>query len=284
MGRSLILVLQDITTAQGIMFFRKKSAIKRHWTRLYQRSLVELNELIEEDYPWSSWEANSFPEGTAEFEFDTAIRILAGSDNWDLARRYLDRSIEIVDRILEENKLTSPGCDLRYPANSAVCRRTKVYAQSLLGGALDRDALILASREFEAYYEKHDDPRDRNEQSSYHCIDGIHLALIGNDLEQAAKLLNDPHAKDRFNKPHFSALKGLVTLASGSAPGQTAREIVDRFETFFNRARDPRTKMRGDEHIVTTIGPLELAVIRDRYVHHGDEDLDWKRIIAQYSR
>lgn len=33
------------------MFFRKKSAIKRHWTRLYQKSLTELKELVEEDYP-----------------------------------------------------------------------------------------------------------------------------------------------------------------------------------------------------------------------------------------
>ena len=114
------------------MFFRRESGIKKHWAQLYKNSLAELNELIEEDYPWRDWQANSFPDATAAFEFKTAIRILAGSENWDLARRYLTRSLEIIHRIFEENKLVSPGCDLSFPANSASCRRTKAYAESLL--------------------------------------------------------------------------------------------------------------------------------------------------------
>ncbi len=266
------------------MFFRRKSTAKAHWTRLYQKSFAELHELIEEDYPWSRWEANSSPDGTAKFEFNTAIRILSGSENWDLARRYLARSINIIDRISEENKLTAPGCDLRYPANSAICRRTKAYAQSLLGDRLDTDALILASREFETYFKKHDDPRDRNEQSCYHWIDSIHLALIGNDLERAAELLGSPPAKSRYNEPHFRALKDLMKVALGSAPEQMTREAVENFETFFDRARDPRTRFRGNEHLPVTLGPLELAIIRDRYIYHGGDQFDWKRIIAEYSK
>lgn len=266
------------------MFFRRQSAIKRHWTRLYQKSLVELNELIEEDYPWSRWEANSAPEDTASWEFTTAIWILLGSENWDLARRYLARSIQIIDRITEENKLTAPGCILGYPANSATCRRTKAYAQSLLGDRLDTESLILASGEFETYFMKHDDPRDRNEQTCYRLINSIHLALIGNDLERAADLLGSRPAKSRYNKPHFDALKGLVKVASGSAPEQKTREAIERFETFFNRARDPRIKFRGNEHLPVTLGPLELAIIRDRHIYHGGEGFDWKRIIAEYSK
>ena len=190
----------------------------------------------------------------------------------------------MIDRIFEENKLTSPGCNLRYPANSAVCRRTKAYAQSLLGGALDTDALVLASKEFETYYEKHDDPEDRNEQSSYHWIAGIHLSLIGNDLERSADLLSRPPAQSQYNKRHFRALKGLVELASGSGPKQATRDIIDRFDTFYDWARDPRTKARGGEHLDVTIGPLELALLRDRYIDRSGEDFDWKKVIADCAK
>ena len=208
---------------------------------------------------------------------------MSGSENWELARRSLARSIQIIDRITEENKLTAPGCDLRYPENSAICRRTKAYAQSLLGGSLDTDSLILGSREFETYFNNHDYPRERNDQTCYRLINSIHLALIGNDLERATDLLGSPPAKSRYNKPHFDALKGLVKVASGSLTEQKRREAVERFESFFNRARDPRQKFRGNEHLPVTLGPLELAIIRDRYIYHGGDQFDWKRIIAAYS-
>lgn len=255
------------------MFFSRKSGIKKHWTRLYKTSLTDLNALIEEDHPWRDWAANSFPDGTAQFEFNSAIRILAGSDNWDLARRYLARSIEIIDRIFDEDKLTSPGCDLRYPANSATCRRTRAYARSLLGDVLDTEALHLASREFETYLLKQDDPTDRNEQKNYGWIAGIHLSLIGNDL-----------ARTGDNKRHYSVLQGVMTLASGSSAEHEAREIIGRFETFFDWARDPRTKARGGEHLEVTIGPFELALLRDKYIQQQGDDLDWKRVLADYSR
>ncbi len=265
------------------MFFRRRSGIKTHWRRLYKKSLTELNELIEQDYPWRDWEANVSPDTLAEFDFKTAIRILAGSDNWDLARRYMTRSVEIVNRTIEEKKLMAPGCNLNYPANSARCRRIKAYAHSLLGGALDTEALILASKEFEAHYEKHDAPDNRNEQNSYHWIDSIHLSLIGDDLERSMDLLSRPPARAGYNERHFGVLESVLQLALGQVPTKMRPHIADRFETFFDWARDPRKKARGHEHLRVTIGPLELALLRDKYIARHDR-LDWKRVIADYSK
>lgn len=265
------------------MFLRKRSGIKRHWTRLYKKSLAELNELIDSDYPSQNWDANVSPDGTASFEFKTAVRILAGSEDWDLARRYLTRSVALVDRVFKEDKLMQPGCKLRYPENSAICRKTKAYAEALLGGELDRDALIVASREYQAYFEERDDPKDRNEQRHYSWVASIQLALIGGDLERSGQLLKRSPSHSRLNKRHLGALKDLAALASAAVRGPEAQGLVERFDAFFDLARDPRRSMEKGEFLPVTTGPFELALLRERYVHRNSGSVDWVRVIADYS-
>lgn len=266
------------------MFALRQSRIKKHWTDFYRRNEKDLVELIEEDYPWRDWEANYSPEATAAFEFETGIRILAGSDNRALANRYFARSIQIVNRIFDEDRLTAPGCVYRFPRNRGSATRTHSYAQVVLGQQLDEDALRSASRDFENHCLATHRREHLDEQTSFDWINAIHLALLAGDVERGGRLLTNLPEPFGHHERHRAVLHLLISLADRNDIRQTEDEVARELDRYYDDIRNPRKKRTKGYYMPPTLGPLEIGLLRDKYLTGKDGSVDWTRTIESYTR
>ena len=264
--------------------FKKKTdqvSIRAHWQNMYARDASDFEQILRNDVVWADWDRNLMIESAAERRFFNAIEILSGSDNWDLARRYAERSLEIIERVEAEGRL--PTDDDRYPRNRGRLHRTKVYASSFLGQAWDAGLLLSASRDYETHCrETYPDKKDWDSQIQYYFLNSVHLAALGGDLERAYSLLRSPPFPLDAHSKHVNLLFELIQLSEDKFDHDERLRFVSDFDTFFNEIRDPRW-MQPDGYFMETIGPLEIGLLRDRYILHPGENLSWERVISDYS-
>lgn len=267
----------------GFAQSRPPADIKNHWRALYQRDLPDYEKDLREELTWRDWDRNMMPDDAAAQRFSMAVRILSGSEDWALAKQYAERSLEIVERIIREDKLHSDRCIDNYPRNQGVTRRTQAYAQALLGQPLDASLLLAASKDYEADCKHYKTARDWNEQIQYYFINAIHLSLLGDDLKRAATLLKGPQRPLKAHTEHVALLKGLIRFAEGELDESEQATFVTDFEAFFDKVRDPR-RQQPKGYFMEIVGPLEMGLLLEKYVNHPGEEINWQRVIDRYSQ
>lgn len=257
------------------MFFKKK--MKGHWKKLYKGDLErgDLDYILAKDL-WENWETSTAPESMAELHFGTAETILSAEGSLDLAQKFLFRVIKIVDRMFEENKFESPGCINTFPNNRAIASRLKAFSESILGGELDKSALLSASKDFEDYCYRYK-WREMDDFTSYDWVDSIQTALIGGDSERANILLNKVPKTFNYNKLHFEILTDFLSLSESS----DNNNFDKKFKSLFDIVRDPKTEMLKGHHRQPTFSDLQLSILYEKFVANPGADIDWGKVIGR---
>jgi hypothetical protein len=266
------------------MLWRKRSvspSVKAHWQALYAKNAADFANMFADGQTWTSWDSNTNPESSAEAQFLFACHILWGDDNWELARHYLELCLEIVDRTVRENRLPT---FIDFPRNRGQMSRVKAYAQSLLGQPWDNELLLAASRDYEEHCRKnYPAAADWHSQVQYYYLNAVHLALLGDDIERASTVLETPSHPLKYQQEHVKILKGLMRLIRGELSQEERATFTTAYEDYFDRLRDPRIKQPGNSFREVTC-PLELALLREKYIQHPGETVNWQRVIDDYSR
>ena len=267
------------------MLWSKKqtgNAVKAHWEALYAANAQDFNKILDERLSWSQWERNSSPDSAAEVELSTGIKILLGSDDTALARRYLELSVEMADRIDSEDRLRT---SIEFPRNRGRVSRTRAYAQTLLGQPWTTHLLLSASKDYEEHCRRnYENLEDWHSQVQYYYLNAVHLALLGDDVKRADQLLDSPPYPLNYQKEHAGVLKGLVRFIRGELSGQEVAKFVAEFESYFDRLRDPRIKQPGNSFRESFMCPVELGLLREKYIRHPGGATSWHRVIEDYAR
>jgi hypothetical protein len=263
------------------MFWRRKrQSLRSHWESFYSENLVDLEKGLAHEKAWFLWEQSRSPESAAESKFQSAVRILLGSSNRALAERYLQLSLEMIERITRDDRLAG---SVDFPRNRGQMVRTKVFAESLLGRPWDDALLLAASNDYETDCRDHcPTPSDWHSQMQYYYLVAVHLALLATDVERAHTLLQTPPRPLKYQEEHAELLKGLVRFAQKDLSDQEAQSFVTSFEKYYDDFRDPRVPR--PEAFRENIGALELGLLRERYIRNPTTPVSWSNVLEDHRR
>lgn len=257
--------------------------LKDHWRHMYRRDESDFHEILERESIWSNWDRSMLPESSAEHRFRDGLVILFGDGNAELAQRYVQRSLEVVARILHEDKLRSERCVARFPLNLGHLLRVQVFAESFLGEVWNNQLLLDASGHIEqACSEGYPDPSDWDSQVQYYFIEAVHLAFLGGDTDRANQLLSTPPYLLKDHTEYATLLRGLVTYSRGGITETDRSEFLASYRKFMDNARDPRVDRPKNWYMGIT-GPLEVVLLWEMYIAHPGEAIDWQRVVDTYS-
>lgn len=266
-------------------FFKKITDVspKDWWVECYQSLLNSANQILDNDVGWNDWEYLRTPETIAEDRLCSAISILSGSEDYPLAERYINRSLEFIDRIIQEDKLKSTICIASFSRNQGRMRRTQVFAHLLLDERLDTELACLASIDYEKDCKRFDTAEEWDVQTQYYFINAIVLSLVANDVERANVLLKSPIRKITKHKELVSLLSKLILKINGKLSESESLEFVNEFDKYLTKVKDPRIPTADDDFKEVIIWSFVLCVLREKYIKNS-KNIDWKNVINFYSK
>jgi len=278
-----VLFFPDPVTCRGSSGGRMDSdskTVSYHdaWVARGQKDRADLEKIVKRD-PYVRWENNFMPEGTAADCLRLALELMYVEEAGGLDAAFLKKCSEIIDRIERENKLTSsPRTEAAFPLNRGELRRIKAYTEGLLSGVVDRNLLIEASADFEAWVlaEK---KKNWDSQTEAYYLNAVRLAIIAGDYPRAATLL---HARRslRSHREEYELLKALPDYVDTAS--SLVQQYRENFDTLFDRVRDPL--FDPDQFIQVWIARFELGLIRELRLIRPGEPLDMHNVITAIAR
>ena len=245
---------------------------KALWLARYERDRSGFGEVLMWD-PFREWERNSMPEVSVQQEFRGGLYVAYafGSDH-EQAMAFLRRTCQVAQRVIDEDKLTSPVCQSRFPKNRGTLYRAYTYARAILGRSLDIEALRQSSRDFEEWCKRYEKGEwDSQAQANY--LSAVRLSLIAGDIDRARELLKTKRSFKWHNTEH--GLWKLLVEKREQARGDA--EFIALFNYYFAKLRDP--SVVPDVYMETDVLRLELAVIADKYITSDDGRIEWPRAV-----
>lgn len=230
--------------------------------------------------PFLDWDLNTMPESSVEWNMFMALEICYANADESLAHRYLQRCLQVVERIFHEDRLIElhkRGKGL-FPVNRAAVYRAQAYAQALLGRGLDKNLLARAATDYEDYCNgEGKSPWDSQAQCYY--LNAVTLILLAGDRQRARELL----AIKRSFKWHAEQFVLYQELAQTTTePPIQDPTLPDRFGRFFDEIRNPGYD--PEAFIEKSTLRFELGALRDKYFISQNGEIDWQRVIDAVSR
>jgi hypothetical protein len=251
------------------------SATNEHeqlWIAHYERNRAAYPDVLRND-PFVFWERDQIPEMAVDEELRAGLHIAyAWGTAHEQALAFLRRACSVAQRIIGEDKLTSPECVGGFPLNRGRVYRSYSYARALLGEPLDVEAVEQSSRDFEEWCRGYGKGEwDSQAQANY--LASVRLALISGNLDRARELLKTKKSF-RWHKDEHELWKILVEKREEIRRDE---EFAHRFSRLFDKLRVPG--FVPDVYIETDILRLELPAIREKYLVDEDGVIKWSRAV-----
>jgi hypothetical protein len=153
----------------------------------------------------------------------TALEIFYSGQDTGLARKFLERSLAVLQRTEAEKKLESELCRDDFPFNRADFLRTKSFVVALYNNRpLEPEQMLQSSRDFEEwckwYKGRHWDP-----QAHAYSLAAIRLSLLAGDTARARLLLE---ARKSPSGTRRSMLSGASGSPAAPTTVQTGRSLT----------------------------------------------------------
>lgn len=76
----------------------------------------------------------------------------------------------------------------------------------------------------------------------------------------------------------------LIGLADRDNTRQTEDEVARELDRYYDDIRNPRKKRTKGYYMPPTLGPLEIGLLRDKYLTSKGSSVDWTRAIESSTR
>ncbi len=266
------------------LFGRKNSAkpekLKEYWHWYYNISESSYRDLLSDDPIWSSWELSRNPESIAADRFGIATEILCGAGDRGLANAFVERCIEILDRIDAESKCTSDRCVASFPIN--VGRSTML--RGLIDYYFDRQpeesVFVDAATHFLSYSRRAVEDGVWDAVIQYDFLFAVELLLLGGRPDDAHRELEGvPEALTKNERQHLA----IRTLIDSTGKSRSSGEVPDaRAGSFFAALRDPRNPPLDNEHFVWSNEAIVQALLRLKYsAKVKPNTISWDDVICE---
>ena len=249
-------------------------SFRDRYSMMLSRDLKCLQKVLYNVDRYTNWTKNRNPDSTAERDLNYALFLLYAKHTGPEIRAYLERTIEVTDRVLKEKKCESKLCKYSFPMNRGSILRVRAYAKSLCGESVDLSALEQASHDYEAYC-KLTGPSDWDEISQPYLLAAIRLALICGNFERAEKLVASRKCTQKQKKEQDMWQAVLSAKCKQGLPIKDNR-LMAQYDSIFNRNRNP--------YEPEGIAALELSLLRERFFSENGEEICWERIIDAVSQ
>jgi hypothetical protein len=247
------------------------------WIRNIEENPEDYNLILSID-PFAHWEQNSLPEGTAEDNFLYGLQLLYGQVEISKANIFFERSVKVVNRALEENKLNISYAKARFPFNRGKLLQVKGYSEALLGRMLDNILLLQACLDIERGSKTlHKGRWDDQAQADYLCA--VRLALITGDFQKAHNLLQK-RSNYNFHSEQYNLYKTIIQVKTQTNKLLDASLFME-FEKFFDVVRNPNyiPKVYLDRDLLR----FELGIIREKILMNPNKEINWHNVIEAIS-
>lgn len=236
--------------------------------RLHQRR-DDLEHVLAMDR-FARWETSSMPESVALQELSFGLGVLFGGDE-SMGEKFIERSLNICNRIIDEDKLLSDRCRDAYPINLAETLVVRGHSLAILKGRMDCKSFEEAVSHF------HDGATTDHMQDKANLVWSARILLILGCLDEAISVLESINQEQSLCDPlGIDWLNVARTVASGQD------EIVkDVLSLLFEEKRNPTLSATGYGQI--WIGRLELSLIIQRYLKSPLNCPDWRAAIRDFS-
>lgn len=257
------------------MIFR---CVNKHKWRLYFEKERSFFETFDEQFPiYWNWERTTSPNLEAEECIRNAFHLLYADAPNELVRKFLDWTIELIDRGLAENKFVPERSRGAFPMNRGEGRRWRAYAMALRNGDLPIDDLRLAIDDLDEWNERLT-RKLWDSVGEAHVLAPARIALIIGDFDRFGELLP-------FRYPikwHQEESRVLIEMhESLCANNSLPPGLVEQFVAYFERVRHPEFK--PDIYFNKEVLRFELGVLYCKYVA-TEEPFSWPRVIEEISR
>jgi hypothetical protein len=250
--------------------------IREDWIAYRRKERAGFDAIFAMDV-FEDWDICRLPEVLAEDCLGHALDLRYGQDKTGLSDKFLERSLDVVARILAEQRFSSGAIAGDEPSTTrGKVLRVRTFANALLGRGFDPAPLCDAAPEFAtwALFGRWDD----HSEDAY--LLAVRLLLIAGDVEKANQLLK---IRKKF-KWHGGQVEVFRRLVDSRIPTIEDHDLKASFDAMFDpfRPRFPASKTEGYTRRKMT--RIELGAIRDKYFVSPTGEIDWDRTIDAISR
>jgi hypothetical protein len=251
-----------------------------YWVSSHEKERVELRTILDELSPFrdNHWEINRSPDGTADRYLWNALQVLFSGQDTQLANEFLDTSLRVIERTMQERKLDRPECEGGRPRNYGRLLRTNVYVKALLGGPFDRTQALEAAGHYADWCKAVRKSSWDSQDQAYYLI-AVRLSLLAGACDQASGLLK-AGKKLKWHEKEASLLKAL--LERSKIQEFSGDKQKQDFLAFLDEVRNPHYKPGVFlEHVIY---PFEIAMVYTMYYEGDGRSPDLQRAIELVSR
>jgi len=260
-----------------------KPQYKERWIEKYRQAESDLRELLTWD-PFEDWEKDTMPESGVGDQIFYGLRVLYASAAPELAAAYLERGLQIAERTVKEDKCRKGRAADGWPQNHGLLLRNRGYLEVLQGRPLDTQALVQAAREMWSWHVENTTRKsDWEDVGEAEQLQALHLALIAGDEALVRELMEPRKWPFDCHQEEHALLKALAQAVFVERRPTPLKDVAlrERFECFFDVARDPDSKRVYS--VTNVLFMLELGAIRDKYFISSDGVIDWQRVVEAVS-
>lgn len=244
---------------------------KQKWITAYEK---EREYFAADPEPFKKWHRSWAPQGMADVQLQNGSEILYSGAGHAVADKFLHAAIDMVDRAFAEDKFRDPRVlEMSFPTNRGEALQVRAYAKSLLGGSLNENDLLQASRDYEEYWLRFG-KSEWDSQTQAHILTAARMALIAGDLGRTKEVLAIKRSM-KWHAEEFKLLKDLVQEAEFGLPIRDPA-LSERVRTLFDRIRDP--DFNPDFYIDLPTARLEWGALINKYFETGGR-INWERVI-----
>lgn len=251
---------------------------KNKWHDLARRSLTEIDDLLDMN-PFDDWKTLQRPHSRAEGEFESALILSLGAPDSKFIKKFLERALKVIERSFREKKYEHGRAKDAFPMNRGQLHRIRYFAQEMSKpGSGDQQDLQRASDDIWQWYSQQPQRTfwaRADVQGS--ALGTGRLALLAGDLTRVDRTLN-PKWPYRHHKQELEILNGLRDcLAHAQIPNKKLQEAIEKV---FDEARVPGY----DSDTEVLFVRIELAGLREKYVLHPGDAVNWQRALEAIAR
>lgn len=252
---------------------------KHRWRELLHADEKDLRELIRTDDTFETWKPDWRHEVGVAADLRTALDILYGELDHEMATYYLKRGLEQARRAEEVGFPDCMTVDDGLYTRRAEFLSSKAYLIALLHNRTERDLLRQASDDYVMEMaEKNTRSWGGYEQSFF--LSAVGMRLICGDVAEARGLFDRANPKQWYHPEGIRWRELCDEILRGQGIAEDLALILeDRFDTIRKPYYQP------DASLDVIKFRLETGAILWKYVHNPSAtEIDWPSVVAYVSR
>jgi hypothetical protein len=266
------------------MALNRRVSLKPYWLEYVNANWEFLSRNVDSSL-FEHWDVSHSPYLTPGFEIISAVRVLFGNQDQPVARQYLERACQFVERLDAENRYTyneekPPELKplrlaLALPANRGTAHLSVAFARAFLDDALPDVVMVTrAAEDLSAFIKENGAPLSGAFLN--HFITCAELLVISGEYGAAEEILKRARRWKDYTDCVALILEVVRCVKSGKPFG-----LREQFETYFDELR----KRPGSPAIRHFSSLLEVVAWGGIYDHLvlGNKPFSWQRAIAEAS-